>query len=147
MLSNWYKETNSFEIKETLSKYISTTSCRQCSGSRLRKESLSILISGNNIYELSKLSVLNSMKFYKKLKLIGRDHQIGKRIIAEIFDRLMFLNEVGLNYLSLHRSAPTLSGGEAQRIRLASQVGSNLTGITYVLDEPTIGLHHKDNSF
>ncbi len=145
MLSNWYKETNSFEIKETLSKYITSTSCRQCSGSRLRKESLSILISGNNIYELSKLSVLNSMKFYKKLKLIGRDHQIGKRIIAEIFDRLMFLNEVGLNYLSLQRSAPTLSGGEAQRIRLASQVGSNLTGITYVLDEPTIGLHHKDN--
>jgi len=145
MLSNWYKETNSFEIKETLSKYITTTSCKQCSGSRLRKESLSILISGNNIYELSKLSVLNSMKFYKKLKLIGRDEQIGKRIIAEIFDRLMFLNEVGLNYLSLQRSAPTLSGGEAQRIRLASQVGSNLTGITYVLDEPTIGLHHKDN--
>ena len=145
MLSNWYKETNSFEIKETLSKYITTTSCKQCSGSRLRKESLSILISGNNIYELSKLSVLNSMKFYKKLKLIGRDHQIGKRIIAEIFDRLMFLNEVGLSYLSLQRSAPTLSGGEAQRIRLASQVGCNLTGITYVLDEPTIGLHHKDN--
>ena len=145
MLSSWYKETNSFEIKETLSKYITTTSCKQCGGSRLRKESLSILISGNNIYELSKLSVLNSMKFYKKLKLIGRDHQIGKRIIAEILDRLMFLNEVGLSYLSLHRSAPTLSGGEAQRIRLASQVGSNLTGITYVLDEPTIGLHHKDN--
>jgi len=145
MLSNWYKETNSFEIKETLSKYITTTSCKQCSGSRLRKESLSILISGNNIYELSKLSVLNSMKFYKKLKLIGRDEQIGKRIITEIFDRLMFLNEVGLNYLSLQRSAPTLSGGEAQRIRLASQVGSNLTGITYVLDEPTIGLHQKDN--
>ncbi len=145
MLSNWYKETNSFEIKETLSKYITTTSCKQCSGSRLRKESLSILISGRNIYELSKLSVLNSMKFYKKLKLIGRDEQIGKRIITEIFDRLMFLNEVGLNYLSLQRSAPTLSGGEAQRIRLASQVGSNLTGITYVLDEPTIGLHHKDN--
>ncbi len=145
MLSSWYKETNSFEIKETLSKYITTTSCKQCGGSRLRKESLSILISGNNIYELSKLSVLNSMKFYKKLKLIGRDHQIGKRIIAEILDRLMFLNEVGLSYLSLHRSAPTLSGGEAQRIRLASQAGSNLTGITYVLDEPTIGLHHKDN--
>ena len=145
MLSSWYKETNSFEIKETLSKYITTTSCKQCGGSRLRKESLSILISGNNIYELSKLSVLNSMKFYKKLKLIGRDHQIGKRIIAKILDRLMFLNEVGLSYLSLHRSAPTLSGGEAQRIRLASQVGSNLTGITYVLDEPTIGLHHKDN--
>ena len=145
MLSSWYKETKSFEIKETLSKYITTTSCKQCGGSRLRKESLSILISGNNIYELSKLSVLNSMKFYKKLKLIGRDHQIGKRIIAEILDRLMFLNEVGLSYLSLHRSAPTLSGGEAQRIRLASQVGSNLTGITYVLDEPTIGLHHKDN--
>ena len=145
MLSNWYKETNSFEIKEALSKYITTTSCKQCSGSRLRKESLSILISGRNIYELSKLSVLNSMKFYKKLKLIGRDEQIGKRIITEIFDRLMFLNEVGLNYLSLQRSAPTLSGGEAQRIRLASQVGSNLTGITYVLDEPTIGLHQKDN--
>lgn len=145
MLSSWYKETNSFEIKETLSKYITTTSCKQCGGSRLRKESLSILISGNNIYELSKLSVLNSMKFYKKLKLIGRDEQIGKRIIAEILDRLMFLNEVGLSYLSLQRSAPTLSGGEAQRIRLASQVGSNLTGITYVLDEPTIGLHHKDN--
>jgi excinuclease ABC subunit A len=146
MLSNWYKETASFEIKETLSKYITTTRCNECNGSRLRKESLSILISGNNIHDLSKLSVSNSMKFYKKLKLYGRDQQIGKRIIAEICDRLQFLSDVGLSYLSLQRSAPTLSGGEAQRIRLASQVGSNLTGITYVLDEPTIGLHQKDNN-
>ncbi len=146
MLSGWYKETNSIDIKETLSKYITTSTCSQCSGARLRKESLSILVSGKNIFELSKLSVSDSKKFYEKLKLRGRDGQIGKAIVTEILCRLSFLSEVGLNYLSLERAAPTLSGGEAQRIRLASQVGSNLTGITYVLDEPTIGLHQRDNA-
>ncbi len=103
------------------------------------------MIGGKNIYDLSTLSVLNSIKFYNNLKLSSRDEHIGRRIIAEISHRLQFLNDVGLGYLSLDRSAPSLSGGEAQRIRLASQMGSNLTGVTYVLDEPTIGLHQKDN--
>ncbi len=145
MLSNWYEETSSVEIRETLSKYITTSLCNECGGARLRKESLSILIGGKNIYDLSTLSVLNSIKFYNNLKLSSRDEHIGRRIIAEISHRLQFLNDVGLGYLSLDRSAPSLSGGEAQRIRLASQMGSNLTGVTYVLDEPTIGLHQKDN--
>ena len=146
MLSDWYGETNSIDIKETLSKYITTSVCSECGGARLRKESLSILVANNNIFQLSKLSVSASIKFYEKLKLSGREQLIGKAIVSEILSRLSFLAEVGLNYLSLDRSAPTLSGGEAQRIRLASQVGSNLTGITYVLDEPTIGLHQRDNA-
>lgn len=146
MLSNWYEDTSSAEIKETLSKYITTAPCDMCGGARLRKESLSILIEDHNINKLLCLPVSVAIKYFKTLKLRGREKQIGDRIVAEIIARLSFLEEVGLNYLSLDRAAPTLSGGEAQRIRLASQVGSNLTGITYVLDEPTIGLHQKDNT-
>jgi len=145
MLSTWYEETGSHEVKNTLSKYITSCVCNRCKGSRLKKESLSVLIDSNNIYDITTYSINECRVFFENLKLSGREKTIGERIVVEIIERLSFLSQVGLNYLSLNRSAPTLSGGEAQRIRLASQVGSNLTGITYVLDEPTIGLHHRDN--
>lgn len=143
--SQWFKETESPEIRERLSQYMRTSTCSVCDGSRLRKEALSIFIDNKSIHDLSKMPVENSLKFFSTLKLTGRDNEIGKRVIKEINSRLSFLDDVGLSYLALDRSAPTLSGGEAQRIRLATQVGSKLTGITYVLDEPTIGLHSRDN--
>lgn len=143
--SEWYKETESPEIREKLSQYMRTSTCSACEGSRLRKEALSILVDNKSIHDLSKMAVENAIEFFANLKLAGRDLIIGERIIKEINSRLNFLNDVGLAYLTLDRSAPTLSGGEAQRIRLATQVGSKLTGITYVLDEPTIGLHSRDN--
>ncbi len=143
--SEWYKETESPEIREKLSQYMRTSTCSACEGSRLRKEALSIFVDNKSIHDLSKMTVENAIEFFANLKLSGRDQIIGERIIKEINSRLSFLDDVGLGYLTLDRSAPTLSGGEAQRIRLATQVGSKLTGITYVLDEPTIGLHSRDN--
>ena len=143
--SEWFKETESPEIREKLSQYMRTSTCTVCDGSRLRKEALSILVEDKSIYDLAKMPVENALEFFKNLKLTGRDEVIGERVTKEIKSRLRFLDDVGLSYLSLDRSAPTLSGGEAQRIRLATQVGSKLTGITYVLDEPTIGLHSRDN--
>ena len=143
--SEWYKETESPEIREKLSQYMRTSTCSACEGSRLRKEALSIFVDNKSIHDLSKMAVENAIEFFANLKLSGRDQIIGERIIKEINSRLSFLDDVGLGYLTLDRSAPTLSGGEAQRIRLATQVGSKLTGITYVLDEPTIGLHSRDN--
>ncbi len=141
----WFKETESPQVREKLSQYMRTTVCPDCEGSRLRKESLSILIQKKSIYDIAKMPVNISLNFFENLKLKGREKEIGERIIKEINSRLRFLHDVGLSYLTLDRSAPTLSGGEAQRIRLATQVGSKLTGITYVLDEPTIGLHSRDN--
>ncbi|MEX1000394.1 MAG: excinuclease ABC subunit UvrA [Thermodesulfobacteriota bacterium] len=143
--SQWFKETESPEIREKLSQYMRTSTCTLCEGARLRKEALSILIEGKSIHDLAKMPVENALEFFENLKLNGRDKLIGDRITKEIKSRLSFLDDVGLSYLALDRSAPTLSGGEAQRIRLATQVGSKLTGITYVLDEPTIGLHSRDN--
>ncbi len=143
--SEWFKETESPEIREKLSQYMRTSTCTVCDGSRLRKEALSILVEDKSIYDLAMMPVENALEFFKNLKLTGRDEVIGERVTKEIKSRLRFLDDVGLSYLSLDRSAPTLSGGEAQRIRLATQVGSKLTGITYVLDEPTIGLHSRDN--
>jgi len=143
--SEWFKETQSPEIRERLSQYMRTSKCTACGGSRLRKEALSILIRKKSIYDISKMPVENAIEFFNQLKLSGRELIIGERVIKEINSRLSFLEDVGLNYLTLDRPAPTLSGGEAQRIRLATQVGSKLTGITYVLDEPTIGLHSRDN--
>jgi len=145
MLANWYEETSSLSVKNNLSKYITTTKCDECGGARLKKESLSVTIGSKNIFDIISMPAARSRSFFEKLQLNKRDREIGNRVIYEIVERLSFLTSVGLEYLSLERSAPTLSGGEAQRIRLASQVGSNLRGITYVLDEPTIGLHHKDN--
>ena len=146
IISNWYKETDSDDVRESLSKYLVTNVCDQCRGARINKESLSILIDGNSIYDLSKISVEECLLFFQNLKLNDRQFTIGERVLKEIDSRLNFLKNVGLTYLSLDRSAPTLSGGEAQRIRLATQVGSKLTGITYVLDEPSIGLHPRDNN-
>ncbi|GJM16646.1 MAG: UvrABC system protein A [Thermodesulfobacteriota bacterium] len=143
--SQWFKETESPEIREKLSQYMRTSTCTVCDGSRLRKEALSIFVEDKSIYDFAMMPVENALEFFTNLKLKGRDEVIGERVIKEIKSRLRFLDDVGLSYLSLDRSAPTLSGGEAQRIRLATQVGSKLTGITYVLDEPTIGLHSRDN--
>ncbi len=143
--SQWFKETESPEIREKLSQYMRTSTCTLCDGARLRKEALSILLEDKSIHDLAKMPVENALEFFENLKLTGRDKLIGDRITKEIKSRLSFLDDVGLSYLALDRSAPTLSGGEAQRIRLATQVGSKLTGITYVLDEPTIGLHSRDN--
>jgi len=143
--SQWFKETESPEIREKLSQYMRTSTCTLCDGARLRKEALSILVEDKSIHDLAKMPVENALEFFENLNLTGRDKLIGDRITKEIKSRLSFLDDVGLSYLALDRSAPTLSGGEAQRIRLATQVGSKLTGITYVLDEPTIGLHSRDN--
>ena len=145
IISEWYLETDSAQVREKLSQYMRTAECPECKGSRLRKEALSILIDGRSIFDLSALPVDRNLEFFVNLKLTQREIEIGQRILKEIESRLSFLQNVGLGYLTLDRSAPTLSGGEAQRIRLATQVGSKLTGITYVLDEPTIGLHSRDN--
>ncbi|MDA2918444.1 excinuclease ABC subunit UvrA [Desulfobacterota bacterium AH_259_B03_O07] len=145
IMSDWYHETSSDEVRIKLSKYIRTVVCSTCNGSRLKKESVNILLNGNSISDIAKLTVDGIQYFFDHLNLLGSEKEIGERILKEIKSRLEFLTDVGLGYLAIDRSAPTLSGGEAQRIRLATQVGSMLTGITYVLDEPTIGLHPKDN--
>ena len=145
VISEWYSETESEEVREAFSKYIRTVSCPSCHGARLKKESLSVLIREKSIHDLTKMSVDECTRFFENLGFTGREAEIGNRILKEISSRLSFLNNVGLSYLTLDRTAPSLSGGEAQRIRLATQVGSKLTGITYVLDEPTIGLHSRDN--
>ncbi|MGQ0793903.1 MAG: excinuclease ABC subunit UvrA [Deltaproteobacteria bacterium] len=144
-MSRWFKETQSEMIRESLSKYINSTPCPDCGGARLRRESLSVLIDEKSIRDVVRMSVEGCLKFFTDLSLAGRDLLIGERVIKEIDSRLRFLLNVGLGYLALERGATTLSGGEAQRIRLATQLGSKLTGITYVLDEPTIGLHPRDN--
>ena len=131
---------------EALSKYISIKKCDFCEGTRLRKEARYIFINGKNISEFCSLNISEAMNFVDDVKFSGTKKEIWKKIKPEIRSRLTFLKDVGLSYLNLDRSAPTLSGGEAQRIRLATQLGANLTGVTYVLDEPTIGLHPRDNS-
>jgi excinuclease ABC subunit A len=122
-----------------------TVECPECRGSRLRKEALSVLFGNKSIYDVVTMSSEGCLEFFRGINLTQREREIGDRVIKEINSRLVFLTDVGLGYITLERSAPTLSGGEAQRIRLATQVGSKLTGITYVLDEPTIGLHPRDN--
>ncbi len=145
IITEWYKETESGPVREKLSQFMRTVQCHECGGSRLRKEALSILIDGNSISGVTAMSAIRCLEFIRGLNFSAREFEIAERIIKEIESRLTFLTDVGLSYLTLDRSAPTLSGGEAQRIRLATQVGSKLTGITYVLDEPTIGLHSRDN--
>lgn len=146
IIDDWYSETDSEEVRESLSKYLVSTACSLCAGSRLKKESLSILIDKKSIFELVKQPVDKAIRFFDGVKLKPREQVIASSILVEISSRLEFLKDVGLGYLSLNRTAPTLSGGEAQRIRLATQVGSKLTGITYVLDEPSMGLHPRDNN-
>ncbi|MFI5322659.1 MAG: excinuclease ABC subunit UvrA [Thermodesulfobacteriota bacterium] len=145
IITEWYKETDSPPVREKLSQFMRTVECPGCGGARLRREALSILIDDKSIYDIITMSSEDCLRFFIGLSLKGREKEIGDRVIKEIVSRLTFLSDVGLGYITLDRSAPSLSGGEAQRIRLATQVGSKLTGITYVLDEPTIGLHPRDN--
>ena len=140
-----YIETSSKWIREWISGYMVETACPKCKGKRLKDDVLCVLVGKKNIYELTELSILELIDFFDKLKLTKEEAQISELIIKEIRSRLDFLNNVGLSYLTLNRSAGTLSGGESQRIRLATQIGSRLSGVLYVLDEPSIGLHQKDN--
>ena len=141
-----YRETESNHVREELAKYLSSQSCPDCSGTRLRKDARHVLIKGLNLPSITGMTVAQSADYFKKLKLSGTRAQIAEKILKELQDRLKFLIDVGLNYLTLNRSADTLSGGEAQRIRLASQIGAGLVGVMYILDEPSIGLHQRDNS-
>ena len=140
-----YKETESMSVREELAKNISNRPCADCGGSRLRPEARNVYIGNVNLPQISEKSIGESLKFFQGLTLTGQKAQIAEKILKEIRERLEFLVNVGLNYLSLSRSAETLSGGEAQRIRLASQIGAGLVGVMYVLDEPSIGLHQRDN--
>ncbi len=144
-LERRYNETDSPTIREELSKYLNSCVCPECKGTRLRIEARHVRVADMNLYEISALPLKQALAFFQGLKLQGHKQAIAEKIVLEIASRLTFLNNVGLEYLSLERSAETLSGGEAQRIRLASQIGSGLTGVMYVLDEPSIGLHQRDN--
>ncbi|MDQ3026346.1 MAG: excinuclease ABC subunit UvrA [Pseudomonadota bacterium] len=145
-LERRYRETDSAAVKEELAKYLNTRACPACDGTRLRVEARHVRVAGRNIHQLSSMPLKESQPFFEHLELPGSKKAIAEKIVREIANRVQFLNNVGLDYLSLIRSADTLSGGEAQRIRLASQIGSGLTGVMYVLDEPSIGLHQRDNA-
>jgi len=145
-LERRYKETDSQAVREELAKYLNSMTCPECAGTRLRKEARHVQVGGQAIYEINALPLKQARMFFDQIQLSGHKHAIAERIIKEISSRIQFLNNVGLDYLSLDRSADTLSGGESQRIRLASQIGSGLTGVMYVLDEPSIGLHQRDNA-
>lgn len=140
-----YRETESNAVREELAKYLSHQPCSSCAGSRLRLEARNVFIDEINLPQVAEKSIAESFEFFEQLALTGQRAQIADKILKEIKDRLGFLVNVGLNYLSMSRSADTLSGGEAQRIRLASQIGAGLVGVMYVLDEPSIGLHQRDN--
>ncbi|APD84777.1 excinuclease ABC subunit A [Alteromonas sp. Mex14] len=140
-----YRETESNSVREELAKYLSHQPCPSCHGTRLRVEARNVFIQDTNLPAIAEMSIADAYGFFEALKLEGQRAQIAEKILKEIMDRLSFLVNVGLNYLSMSRSADTLSGGEAQRIRLASQIGAGLVGVMYVLDEPSIGLHQRDN--
>ncbi|MDR2053088.1 MAG: excinuclease ABC subunit UvrA [Treponema sp.] len=144
-LKRRYFETQSPGIKEWLEKFMSQKPCEDCGGKRLRPEALAVTVGGRNIWELSGLSVIDSLKFFETVKLSNTEKEISRQILKEIRARLGFMQNVGLDYLTLERKSATLSGGEAQRIRLATQIGSSLVGVLYILDEPSIGLHQRDN--
>ncbi len=144
-LQRRYHETDSQTVREELAKYLNSQSCPECTGSRLRKEARHVKVGNKNIHEVCQVPLKLALTFFDTLELTGAKLAIADKIVKEISSRLKFLTNVGLEYLSLSRSAETLSGGEAQRIRLASQIGSGLTGVMYVLDEPSIGLHQRDN--
>jgi len=145
-LERRYKETDSVVVREELAKHLNTRACPECDGTRLRREARNVTIADRTIYEISALTLAQAIRFFETISLSGNKLAIADKIVREILLRITFLNNVGLDYLSLDRSADTLSGGESQRIRLASQIGSGLTGVMYVLDEPSIGLHQRDNS-
>ncbi len=144
-LQRRYHETDSITVREELAKYLNSQACPDCSGTRLRREARHVKVGGSNIHEICEIPLKQALTFFDGLELTGQKLAIADKIVKEISSRLKFLTNVGLEYLSLSRSAETLSGGEAQRIRLASQIGSGLTGVMYVLDEPSIGLHQRDN--
>ncbi|MBI1942836.1 MAG: excinuclease ABC subunit UvrA [Betaproteobacteria bacterium] len=145
-LERRYRETESTVVREELAKFRNTQPCRECAGTRLRREARHVKVAQRTIFEVSALPLRACREFFSTLKLAGARQQIAERIVREIGNRLEFLVNVGLDYLALERPAGSLSGGEAQRIRLASQIGSGLTGVMYVLDEPSIGLHQRDNA-
>jgi len=144
-LDRRYRETSSNAVRNILGQYINLRDCPTCGGARLKKESLAVTVGGRNIHELCSLTIREAAAFVRDLPLTAQEKLITERIVKEIRERLQFLLDVGMDYLSLARSAGTLSGGEAQRIRLATQIGSGLVGVLYVLDEPTVGLHQRDN--
>ncbi len=144
-ISRRYNETSSDFTREKLEDYMAEKNCPTCKGYRLKKEALAVLLGGKHISEVTDYSIVEAMQFFHSLELTKKEKQIAHLILREINNRLEFLNNVGLEYLTLSRTAGTLSGGEAQRIRLATQIGSALTGVLYVLDEPSIGLHQRDN--
>ncbi|PCJ21884.1 MAG: excinuclease ABC subunit A [SAR86 cluster bacterium] len=141
-----YRETESNMVREELGKYLSSQSCPDCGGTRLKRDARHVLIKGLNLPSITEMTIAQSAEYFSKLKLSGKRAKIADKIQKELQDRLKFLVDVGLNYLTLNRSADTLSGGEAQRIRLASQIGAGLVGVMYILDEPSIGLHQRDNA-
>jgi excinuclease ABC subunit A len=144
-LERRYRETESSAVREELSKYQNNQPCPHCEGTRLRLEARHVLVGGKSLHAISQMPLRNTARFFAELRVEGHKQAVAERIVKEVSDRVSFLNNVGLDYLCLARSADTLSGGEAQRIRLASQIGSGLTGVMYVLDEPSIGLHQRDN--
>lgn len=145
ILNRRFHETDNDSLREILSPFQKACVCSKCNGNRLKPEALCVKINKKNISEIANLSITDSLKWFENIELNEKQHQIGEKILKEIKNRLNFLKDVGLEYLTLSRSSGTLSGGESQRIRLASQIGSGLTGVLYVLDEPSIGLHQRDN--
>ncbi|MHB9093708.1 MAG: excinuclease ABC subunit UvrA [Eubacteriales bacterium] len=144
-LSRRHRETNSEDMREDIESYMSTNLCPKCHGARLKPESLAVTVGERSIYEVTKKTVKEALKYFEGLALSEREIMIGRQVMKEIRERLGFLVNVGLDYITLNRTAGTLSGGEAQRIRLATQIGSSLVGVLYILDEPSIGLHQRDN--
>jgi excinuclease ABC subunit A len=144
-LSRRYKETDSSQVRERIEEYMSFRPCPECGGARLKPEVLAVTVGDKNIHEFTQMSVTRALTFLDELELTTTEHLIGDRIVKEIRERLTFLDNVGVGYLQLDRAAATLSGGEAQRLRLATQIGSQLVGVLYILDEPSIGLHQRDN--
>jgi excinuclease ABC subunit A len=144
-LERRFRETDSEEVREELSRYMNNRPCRACGGARLKREALCVTVGGKGIDAVTALSVSEALAFFREIPLSPREEQIAARILKEIRSRLLFLADVGLDYLTLSRTSGTLSGGEGQRIRLATQIGASLMGVLYILDEPSIGLHQRDN--
>ena len=144
-LERRYRQTESQQIRTWIESFMHSIPCSECGGARLKKEALSVKFRGLNISEMTKMSIGEALKYFESLELNKREEQIASQILKEIKQRLGFMNDVGLNYLAINRTSGTLAGGEAQRIRLATQIGSQLVGVLYILDEPSIGLHQKDN--
>ena len=144
-LERRYRDTESNSVREELAKLLSTSKCPECNGARLNKDARNVFIDNRTLPQITEMPVGESFKYFKQLKFNGAKQEIAEKILKELEDRFRFLVDVGLNYLTLNRSADTLSGGEAQRIRLASQIGAGLVGVMYILDEPSIGLHQRDN--